>query len=62
MSLSKLGTIDMRVDYLRPGRGKRFDAVSTLLRAGNKVAVVRTELHNDEGYLIAVSTGTYLVG
>lgn len=62
MSLSKLGTIDMRVDYLRPGRGKRFDAVSTVLRSGNKVAVVRTELHNDEGYLIAVSTGTYLVG
>ena len=62
MSLSKLGTIDMRVDYLRPGRGKRFDAVATLLRTGNKVAVVRTELHNDEGYLIAVSTGTYLVG
>ena len=62
MSLSKLGTIDMRVDYLRPGRGQRFDAVSTLLRTGNKVAVVRTELHNDDGYLIAVSTGTYLVG
>lgn len=62
MSLSKLGTIDMRVDYLRPGRGKRFAAVATLLRAGNKVVVVRTELHNDDGTLIAVGTGTYLVG
>jgi len=62
MNLSKLGTIDMRVDYLRPGRGQRFDAKATLLRAGNKVAVVRSELHNDEGYLIAVGTGTYLVG
>ena len=62
MSMAKLGTIDMRVDYLRPGRGQRFDAVATVLRTGNKVAVVRTELHNDEGYLIAVSTGTYLVG
>ena len=62
MSLSKLGTIDMRVDYLRPGRGQRFDAVATLLRAGNKVVVVRTELHNDAGSLIAVGTGSYLVG
>ena len=62
MNLSKLGTIDMRVDYLRPGRGQRFDAKATLLRAGNKVAVVRSELYNDDGYLIAVGTGTYLVG
>ncbi|WP_157799789.1 thioesterase family protein, partial [Bacillus subtilis] len=37
--LSRMGTIDMRVDYLRPGRGERFTATSSLLRAGNKVAV-----------------------
>lgn len=60
--LSKLGTIDMRVDFLRPGRGKRFIASAVLLRSGNKVAVVRSELHNDEGELIAVGTGTYLCG
>ena len=41
--LSKMGTIDLRVDYLRPGRGTRFTASSTLLRAGNKVAVARVE-------------------
>ena len=30
--LSRMGTIDLRVDYLRPGRGERFTATSTLLR------------------------------
>ena len=60
--LSKLGTIDLRVDFLRPGRGKRFTASAVLLRSGNKVAVVRSELHNDDGELIAVGTGTYLRG
>ncbi|CAE6950442.1 MULTISPECIES: thioesterase family protein [Pseudomonas] len=60
--LSKLGTIDLRVDFLRPGRGKRFTASAVLLRSGNKVAVVRSELHNDDGELIAVGTGTYLCG
>ena len=61
-ALARVGTIDLRVDYLRPGRGKRFYATGSLMRAGNKVAVTRMELHNDQGLLIAVGTGTYLVG
>jgi uncharacterized protein (TIGR00369 family) len=60
--LSKLGTIDLRIDYLRPGRGQRFTASAVLLRTGNKVAVVRSELHSDDGTLVAVGTGTYLCG
>lgn len=60
--LSKMGTIDLRVDYLRPGRGERFTATSTLLRAGNKVAVARVELHNQDGVYIASATATYMVG
>ncbi len=53
-----MGTIDLRVDYLRPGRGERFTATSTLLRAGNKVAVARVELHN-EAQVYASATATY---
>ena len=60
--LSRMGTIDMRVDYLRPGRGERFTATSSLLRAGNKVAVARVELHNQQGDYIATATATYLIG
>jgi acyl-coenzyme A thioesterase PaaI-like protein len=32
------------------------------MRTGKKVAVTRMELHNDEDLLIAVGTGTYIVG
>ena len=60
--LSKLGTLDLRVDYLRPGRGQRFTATAVLLRSGTKVAVVRSELHSEDGTLVAVGTGTYLTG
>lgn len=60
--LSKLGTIDLRVDYLRPGRGRTFTAHAVPLRSGNKVTVVRSELHSDDGTLVAVGTGTYLCG
>jgi uncharacterized protein (TIGR00369 family) len=60
--LQNLGTIDLRVDYLRPGRGKEFTATATVIRAGNKVAVARMELHNELGDHIAFGTGTYMVG
>ena len=55
-------TIDMRVDYLRAGKGDFFTATGSVLRQGNKVAVIRTEFCNDLNLLIAAGTGTYLVG
>ena len=60
--LTRVGTIDMRVDYLRAGDGIFFTASGSVLRKGNKVAVIRTELCNDQNVLIAAGTGTYLVG
>lgn len=60
--VARIGTIDLRVDYLRPGRGQTFRATSSIMRTGKKVAVTRMELHNDEDLLIAVGTGTYIVG
>lgn len=60
--VARVGTIDLRVDYLRAGRGIYFTASGTVLRKGNKVAVIRTELCNDQNLLIAAGTGTYLVG
>ncbi len=60
--ISKVGTIDLRVDYLRPGLGERFYATGLIMRSGKKVTVVRMELHNDRDDLIAVGTGTYIVG
>ena len=60
--LAKIGTIDLRVDYVRPGIGEQFYAKARLLRSGNKVSVVRMELHNQEDTLIALGTGTYMNG
>jgi len=60
--LTGMGTIDMRIDYMRPGKGAYFLATGHLLRLGHKVAVARTEFVNEEGVLIAVGTSTYIVG
>jgi uncharacterized protein (TIGR00369 family) len=61
-TLANVGTIDMRVDYVRPGTGRHFIASASPIRSGNKVAVTRMELRNDEDNLIAVGTGAYLMG
>lgn len=58
----KVGTIDLRTDYLRPGRGEEFIATAQLIRSGSRVCVTRMELHNQKGDQIAFGTGTYLVG
>lgn len=60
--LGRIGTIDMRVDYLRPGKGKEFIATASVIRKGGRVAVCRMELHNEQGEHIAFGTGTYMVG
>lgn len=59
---SKMSTVDLRVDFLRPGIGKKFTVTASNLRTGNKVVVTRIEMHNDKNELIAVGTGSYLVG
>ena len=58
--LQRFGTIDLQVEYLRPGRGKLFHTSATVLRAGNKLCVTRMQLHNDAEQLIATATATYL--
>ncbi len=58
----RVGTIDLRTDYLRPGRGEEFIASAKLIRSGSRVCVCRMELHNQKGDQIAFGTGTYLVG
>jgi uncharacterized protein (TIGR00369 family) len=61
-SLSKIGTIDLRTDFLRPGRGEEFIVTAHIIRSGSKVAVARMEMHNELGEHIAFGTGTYMVG
>ena len=60
--IARISTIDLRVDYLRPGKGLEFLTTGVIMRAGSKVAVTRMEMHSDAGLLIAVGTGTYIVG
>ncbi|HEY5717380.1 MAG TPA: thioesterase family protein [Motiliproteus sp.] len=59
--IQKISTIDMRVDYLMPGRGELFTTEAHVIRHGNRVAVTRMTLKNDQGQEIALGTATYSV-
>jgi len=61
-SFPNMGTIDLRVDYLRPGRGKYFIATARIVRKGKRIAVTHMELHNDTGDLIATGGAAYVIG
>jgi uncharacterized protein (TIGR00369 family) len=58
---TSLNTVDMRVDYIRMGRGRAFRATGTVLRKGNRICVTRIEVSNDEGTLVAHGTATYSI-
>jgi uncharacterized protein (TIGR00369 family) len=56
-----ISTIDLRVDYLRPGRGTHFISTGRVVRLGSRVAVAHMELVNDAGALIATGGAAYMV-
>ena len=58
---SKLGTIDLRIDYLRPGIGDYFDLHAEVLRLGSRVASTRMEFRGPDGKLLSTGAGAYIV-
>lgn len=58
---SRIGTIDLRVDYLRQGIGRRFTATAQLTRLGGRVASAQGRLVNEEGTLVATASAAYIV-
>lgn len=58
---ARLGTIDLRVDYLRQGLGQHFLVTAEVTRLGGRVGSTQMRMTNQEGLLIATGAGAYLV-
>ena len=58
---SRMGTIDLRIDFLRQGVGKHFIASAEVTRLGGRVASTQMRLVNDDGLLIATGAASYVV-
>ncbi len=58
---AKLGTIDLRVDYLRPGIGEYFTVHANALRVGSRVGSSRMEFRGPDGTLMSSGAAAYIV-
>lgn len=59
---AQLGTIDLRVDFLRQGLGERFVAEAEVMRLGRRIASASMRLTDEADTLIATGIATYIVG
>jgi uncharacterized protein (TIGR00369 family) len=57
----KLGTIDLRIDYLRPAASPHFELRAEVLRLGSRVASTRMEFFDADGKLLCTGAGAYIV-
>lgn len=57
----KLGTIDLRIDYLRPGISPYFELHAHVLRLGTRVASTRMEFLGADGTLFSTGAAAYIV-
>jgi uncharacterized protein (TIGR00369 family) len=58
---AKLGTIDLRVDYLRPGISDHFELHAHVLRLGSRVASTRMEFYGADGSLMSSGAAAYII-
>ena len=60
---SRVATIDLRVDYLRPGRPEDLCARAQVARVGNRVGVSRVWLGQpgEDDAAVAEATGVYTI-
>jgi uncharacterized protein (TIGR00369 family) len=58
---TRMGTIDLRVDYLRPGLGAHFIASAEVTRLGGRIGSTQMRLVGDTGTLLATAAAAYVV-
>ena len=58
---ARLGTIDLRIDYLRPAIGRRFVLRGEVLRLGSRIGSTRMEISAADGRLLATGNAAYIV-
>ena len=57
----RVGTIDLRTDYLHQGIGHKFPATGRVNRLGGRIASVQMALENEAGLLIATGCASYVI-
>lgn len=59
--LVRVGTIDLRIDFLRPGVGAFFLGRAQVTRLGGRIGSTQMSLQNDHGTLVATGAASYVI-
>lgn len=57
----RMGTIDLRVDFLRQGVGSHFIGQAEVTRLGGRIGSTQMRMCNDQGTLIATGAASFVV-
>ena len=60
LRIRKVGTIDLRIDYLRLGQAPAYEARAVITRLGGRIASARMELHGSDGVLVATGAASFV--
>ncbi len=58
---TRMGTIDLRVDFLRQGLGDHFTASAEVTRLGGRIGSTQMRLLDPSGTLVATGSAAYVV-
>ena len=58
---NRMGTIDLRVDFLRQGVGQHFIARAEVTRLGGRLGSAQMRLENEHGTLIATGAASFVI-
>jgi len=58
---SRMGTIDLRIDYLRQGIGAWFEGGARVTRLGGRIGSVQMDLHAEGGALVATGAASFVI-
>lgn len=54
-------TTELKINYLRPGKGEQLRCVATLLHRGRNLVVCEGRIYDDDERLVAHATGSFMV-
>lgn len=60
LRIRKVGTIDLRIDYLRVGQAQSYEARAVITRLGGRIASARMELHGNDGLMVATGAASFV--
>lgn len=60
--VSRAATVDLRIDYLQPGRGSRFIGKASVVHVGKVLATLEARVYSKEGVFIASGVGKFKIG